>query len=556
MTYPSLTLDRVSFVLPDGTPLFTDLSASFEARHYGLTGRNGTGKSVLARILAGRLPPTSGQCHTTSQIWYLAQQISPGASTTVADLAGIGTAIRAFERICQGSCDASDFEQLGERWDIHQQLAQQLEMLQLGYLQANTPASTLSGGQQMLIAVAGARLSQADFLILDEPGNHLDRDNRQRLSEFLHHWPRGLLLISHDRSLLQPMDEILELGNAGLKRYGGGYEHYQASKEQHEQAAQARLEQVRIERNRQQQLLQQQYERQQHRLASGQRQARHANQARVLIGQQRQRSEHSSGRLQQQQDQIRSRLDQQVQQARELAPTAKPVYLHQPAQPHNPRLLVTLEEVLLPCESAPLNNRTATQGRRRADHRQPLNLQLRGRQRLALVGPNGCGKSTLLRVMAAQQQVASGRVQLHQAGALLDQHLTLLAPRQSVLQQLQQAAPGASEGDLRMKLAQLGLDASRIRLPCAELSGGERLKAALACLLYRQQPPALLLLDEPDNHLDLPSILALEQLLQQYQGALVVVSHDQRFLDQIRLEAQLQWSPQGWIHTSSNADKI
>ena len=190
MTTPSLTLEGVTHVLPDGRTLFSDLCEQFDARPTGLVGRNGAGKTVLARILAGELQPTAGRCVGSGRVHYLAQQVA-APEATVADLAGMRETLEALAHIEAGSCAPEDFEAVGERWDVRQRLQHELERNGLGHLDAATPAAALSGGEAMRVALIGALLSEADFLILDEPSNHLDRPNRQALIEQLRRWPRG-----------------------------------------------------------------------------------------------------------------------------------------------------------------------------------------------------------------------------------------------------------------------------------------------------------------------------------------------------------------------------
>ena len=185
-----------------------------------------------------------------------------------------------------------------------------------------------------------------------------------------------------------------------------------------------------------------------------------------------------------------------------------------------------------------------------AEHLRAIDLTLTRGQRVALLGPNGCGKSTLLRVLAGQLPVVSGRAHTFVSTAYLDQNLGILAADRSVLDQLQSLNRQLNEGQLRTRLAQLGLNADQVCLPCGELSGGERLKAAMACVFYAQVPPPLLLLDEPANHLDLPSILALQSMLNQYRGTLVVTSHDELFITAIGMTHKLQASPTGWLKTA------
>ena len=421
MTNPTITLHDVSFVLPDGRPLFADLNETLDATRTGLVGRNGVGKSVLARILAGLQPPTTGHCARSGPVHYLAQRVTPPPGSTVADLAGVAESLAALARIEAGGAAGADFERVGDRWDLRERLQAALRRAGLPWLDPATPAARLSGGQAMRVALAGALLSEADFLILDEPSNHLDRPGRLALIDQLRAWPRGLLVISHDRRLLGDMERILELSPQGLRRYGGDYRFYAERKaEEHAQAEQT-LARRKHERRREEAALRQQQERQQRRRARGDRHGKQANQARVLLDGQKERSEHSTGKLRRQ--------------------------------------------------------HAATRERLRAANR------------------------------------------------------------------------GAADSDLRMRLAQLGLDADTIAAPRASLSGGERLKAALACVLYADPPPRLLLLDEPANHLDLPSLNALETLLRAYRGALVVVSHDDAFLARLGLTHELAATDEGWSLT-------
>ncbi len=219
----TLTLDGVSFQLPDGSLLFSDLDETFDTRHTGLVGRNGVGKSLLARLLAGHLQPSSGSVRRQGRVRYLAQQLEPADYPTVADLAGVRPWLEALARIEAGSLDAADYECLGERWDIRQRLADALAAEGLGHLRADTPSERLSGGECMRVALLGAFLDDADFLILDEPSNPLDGPARALLRARLAAWDGGLLLVSHDRELLEGMQRIVELSTLGLRSYGGGY---------------------------------------------------------------------------------------------------------------------------------------------------------------------------------------------------------------------------------------------------------------------------------------------------------------------------------------------
>ncbi|MEC4241876.1 ABC-F family ATP-binding cassette domain-containing protein [Pseudomonas sp. DSV-1] len=530
----SVTLKGVSFHLPDGSALFSDLDLHLDQRRTALVGRNGAGKSVLARLITGDIFPSTGHCTRNGTVYYLAQYVSPDPGHTVADLAGVQHIIRALEHIEQGSTEQADFDCIGERWGIRQQLLDQLAQNNLAHLTPSTPTSALSGGEAMRVALMGAFLSQADLLILDEPTNHLDRQHRDALHEQLQNWPNGLLVISHDRDLLEHMERIVELSSQGLISYGGGFSFYAQAKAEQLQAAQQQLASAKLERKRQEHAMREHKERLERSQSRGHKQASDANQANILLGRQKERSQASSGKQRVQQDAAREHLSALVRQAASQVEEQQPIFVYPPHA----------------CQSAPLQIAELIDARlpQGAEHLRTINLTLTRGQRIALVGANGCGKSTLLKVLAGQLSVISGQARTFVTTAYLDQDLGLLKPEQSVLEQLLSQNRQLNAGELRTRLAQLGLNADRVNQPCHRLSGGERLKAAMACVFYAASPPHLLLLDEPANHLDLPSVLALQDMLEQYSGTLIVTSHNEVFLAAIGVTHRLQASPTGWLN--------
>ncbi|GAB3478387.1 ABC-F family ATP-binding cassette domain-containing protein [Azotobacter salinestris] len=532
MMNPYLALDSLSYVLSDGRTLFSNLTEQFDQQPTGLVGRNGIGKTVLARILAGELEPSTGRCLRSGTVHYLSQQVSRLNHVSVASLAGVQATLNALERIEAGSTAQVDFDAVGDCWDVRQRLQHELVRNGLGHLNPQTPASTLSGGEAMRVALIGAVLSDADFLILDEPSNHLDRPNRQALIEQLQRWPNGLLVVSHDRQLLEVMARIVELSPLGLRNYGGGYSFYAQCKALERESAIQQLEQRKLERKREEQSLREQCERQERRQARGNRHGREANQAKILLDRQKERSEGSAGKLRQQQTALREQLSQRVRDAAQQVEDDAQITLHTlPVTQAPQRRVAALDEVELPFVPPALRK---------------ISLTLSGQQRIGVVGPNGCGKSTLLKLLAGQFPPVSGRCNVYVKSAYLDQQLADLVPQRSTIEQILAANSTAGEDVLRTRLAQLGLDAQKITAPSGSLSGGERLKAALACVLYADPPAQLLLLDEPSNHLDLPSVQALESMLRGYQGAILVVSHDDTFLNNLSLTDRLVATLEGW----------
>lgn len=531
MTNPFITLAGVSCILPDGRTLFSNLNEHFDARRTGLVGANGAGKSILAQIMAGLREPSGGRCLRSGRVHYLAQQIRPAEQATVADLAGVRPILDALARIEHGSIAPPDFDLIGQDWDLPARLRSTLDRLDLVKARADTLLRELSGGELMRVALAGAFLSQADFLILDEPSNHLDRHHRQALIQALRDWHAGLLVISHDRALLAGMERIVKLSCLGLRSYDGNYRFYAEQQEQERRQAQDRLRHHELEQRKQERAMREQRERLEQRQARGRKDRRNANQAKALLDFQKARSEHSAGKLKQGHADASQKLQQLVRQAARDVDDEADINLHALPDPMSARrVLARLEAVVLP------------HGAQTA----PLDLIIFVGQRLALVGPNGCGKTSLLKLLAGQLQPLSGACSISARCAWLDQGLDKLDPQETVLAQILAANPELGEAGLRMRLAQLGLDAARITQPSGQLSGGERLKAALACLIYAAPAPDLLL-DEPDNHLDLPSLRALEAMLRSYRGALLVASHDDAFLEQAVVRDRLGIEDGAWI---------
>jgi ATPase subunit of ABC transporter with duplicated ATPase domains len=532
MTSPFLTLNRVSFHLPDGSALFSDLDAQFDERPTGLVGRNGIGKSVLAKILAGVLEASLGSCSRQGRVHYLAQLVSAANGDTVAGLAGVRHVLDALARIEAGSADPADFDAVGDAWDMRQRLQNELALCGLDYLQADDPAARLSGGECTRVALIGAVLSGADFLILDEPSNHLDRGNRRALFEQLQRWRGGLLVVSHDRELLSQMTRIVELSSLGLASYGGDYAFYAEQKRLERENAVAELDRLKLERRRGEEALREQRERQERRQAAGRRSGRETNQAKILLGGMKARSENSTGKLNRQQAETRDALAQKVRDAAGRVEETTERLLWAPrCELAAQKRVLSLDRLCLPFGSHATS---------------PIDFELVGPRRAAIRGPNGCGKSTLLRVIAGQLAPAAGRCDLHVRAAYLDQQVASLDGARTLLEQFAGANPRTPEGELRTWLALLGLGTAEVTRPAAQLSGGERLKAALALELYAEAPAELLLLDEPSNHLDLASLEALETMLGDYRGALLVVSHDEHFLAALDLDCTLTAGTKGW----------
>ncbi|AWA39851.1 ABC transporter ATP-binding protein [Pseudomonas fluorescens] len=525
-----VSLNQLGFQFANGETIFTALNLKFDHTPTAIVGRNGVGKSVLARLIAGHWRPTSGSVTRAVAATYVAQTFVTLPGETVAETTGSAEIFQALGRMNRGCGSVEDFDLIGEQWDLADRLRRLLDDAGLSNIAFTDLTEHLSGGQQARVALIGAFLSRAPLLILDEPTNHLDASGRQWLMSALERWQTGLIVVSHDRQLLDRMSRIVELNASGAVEFGGNYTAFREHQRIHQAAAQARLEQARSERQRERIRLRREHDTIQRHAANSRRNAETANIASFEYVAIKGAVREIMGRVRQGHQDRKSELDAQVRDAYAKVQPEDSVLINLPgsAVPNN-RQICTLIEARLPWLPG-----------------DALNLTIHGPMRIAVSGPNGCGKSTFLKVLAGELAPLEGIATTHVPFAFLDQQLAQLDDQRSITEQLMTQGAALSEGTLRSYLAHLQLDANRATGPCASLSGGERLKAALALALWRTDPAQLLLLDEPTNHLDLPSVEAFERALQTFPGTIVAVSHDQDFLEALNPTHHLRWHRSAW----------
>jgi ATPase subunit of ABC transporter with duplicated ATPase domains len=522
----SITCSHLSFSWPDDTPVFQDLSFTVAEGRTGLVAPNGAGKSTLLRLIAGRLSPTGGTVTVDGVLGYLPQELPFTGDLTVAEVLGVAPVLAALHAVEAGDTSEEHFTTIGTDWDVEERTRAQLDRLGLADVELTRRLATLSGGQVVSLGLAGQLLARPDVLLLDEPTNNLDLDARSRLYDVLDDWGGCLLLVSHDRALLDRMDRIAELGRGDVRYFGGNFTAYTEAVTAEQEVAERNVRNAEQEVKREKREMQQARERAARRASTAARNIKDAGLPKILAGARQRRAQESAGKADgthaARVGAARARLDEAGQALRDEQKIALEL----------PETRVPAGRTVFTGEGIRVRGLFTGDG---------IDLAIRGPERIALTGPNGAGKSTLLRVVHGELEPDAGSVSRADGRiAYLSQRLDLLDQDRTVVESLAAAAPAMPPSRRMHLLARFLFRGDRIHLPIRALSGGERLRATLACVLHAEPAPQLLLLDEPTNNLDLVSVGQLESALVAYEGAFVVVSHDERFLDEIGVDRWLR----------------
>ncbi|MFD6534490.1 ABC-F family ATP-binding cassette domain-containing protein [Streptomyces sp. NPDC060184] len=544
MSASFLTCSNLTFAWPDGTPVFQDLSFTVGQGRTGLVAPNGAGKSTLLKLIAGQYRPTRGSVSVDGVLGHLPQDLPLTGGLTVAEVLGVAPVIRALDAIESGDTSEELFAVIGDDWDIEERTRAQLDRLGLEDVSLAQPLDTLSGGRIVSLGIAAQLLRRPDVLLLDEPSNNLDLDARQKLYTVIEEWNGCLLVVSHDRGLLDRMDRIAELDRGEVRFYGGNFTAYEEMVRAEREVAEKNVRSAEQEVKREKREMQQARERAQRRSSNAARNIKSAGLPKIVAGGLKRSAQVSAAKADgthaARVGDARARLDEAGRALRD-----------------DQRITLELPETRVPA------GRTVFLGegvRIRRGERElfaggGVDLEIRGPERISLTGSNGAGKSTLLRIVQGEQVPEGGTLRRADGRiAYLSQRLDLLDSRRTVAENFAAFAPALPEAERMNLLARFLFRGPRAHLPVPALSGGERLRATLACVLYAEPAPQLLLLDEPTNNLDLVSVGQLESALNAYQGAFVVVSHDERFLAEIGVDRRLRLTDGRLTETDAPGD--
>ena len=519
-----LLLQSVCYSHPNKDVLLTDISfAAGKQDKIALIGNNGTGKSTLLQIISGGLVPASGMVKTSSLPYYVPQLLGQFNEMTIAAALHIDHKLKALKAILEGDATAANFAMLDDDWTIEERCRQAFAQWQLHDLDLEQKMGTLSGGQKTKVFLAGISIHQPGIVLLDEPSNHLDATGRDLLYQYIRTAGSTLLVVSHDRTLLNLLDTTYELSKTGIAVYGGNYDFYQAQKQVEQDALQQDMKSKEKALRKARETARAAMERQQKLDARGKKKQEQAGLPTISMNTLRNNAEKSTARMKEVHGEKTSALASELQQLRKELPdtdTMKMTLDH--SELHHGKILITARQINCSYGPQPLWS-------------QPLDFQIRSGDRVAIKGRNGSGKSSLIRILLGALQPSSGTVDIAEMKAIyIDQDYSLIRPEYSVYEQAQHFNSGAlQEHEVKIRLSRFLFTQEYWEKPCRALSGGEKMRLILCCLTIRNQAPDMIILDEPTNNLDIQNLEILTAALNTYEGTLIVVSHDDYFLKQI-----------------------
>ena len=526
-----LTLQNISYTHPNKDLLLSDINLTVNNyEKTALIGNNGVGKSTLLKIIAKELQPLNGQISVETEPYYVPQIFGQFNQLTIAQALRIEDKLNALKEILKGNTSEENFNLLNDDWTIEDRCSEALNYWKLNELDLSQKMGTLSGGQKTKVFLAGIFIHQPELILLDEPSNHLDIASRQLLYDFVQNTKSALIIVSHDRKLLNLLNSICELSKHGIKLYGGNYDFYKEQKQIENNALsqdiQSKEKALRKAKEKERETL----ERQQKLDSRGKGKQEKSGVARIMMNTLRNNAENSTSKLKSVHTEKISGLSQDLQELRSSLPNIdKMKFGFDNSALHKGKILFTANDINFGYNNKPLWKNNIT-------------FQIASGERIVLKGKNGSGKTTLINLILGDLEPQTGIIyRAENKSVYIDQDYSLLDNTLNVYGQAQQFNTSAlQEHEVKIRLTRFLFTKNDWDKPCIALSGGERMRLLLCCLTINSKSPDIIILDEPTNNLDIQNVEILTTAINEYQGTLIVVSHDETFLEQVNIERMIE----------------
>ena len=562
----SISIQQISYIHPDKEVLFSDLNfAISKGQKLGLVGNNGCGKSTLLQIIAGQLSPSSGVIVRPDELYYIPQHFGQYDSLTIAQALRIERKQQALHAILSGDASNENFVVLDDDWNIEERSIATLDLWGLGQFTLSYPMNLLSGGEKTRVFLTGMDIHHPPVILMDEPTNHLDSSGRQRLYDWVEKCRSTLLVVSHDRTLLNLLPEICELEKHQINYYGGNYEFYKEQKTLMQEALQQRIEEKEKALRIALKVARETAERRDKQNVRGEKNHIKKGVPRIVLNALQGKSEKSTSKLNStHQEKAEKLTDERNQLRSSLSPTATLKTDFNSSSLHTGKILVTAKEVNFGYHPNSINSHIQMNNEANladtgnhpspdsndiqdnSDFKQqlwqtPISFQLKSGDRLRIEGANGSGKTTLLKLITGQLRPQEGNLtRMEFTYVYLNQEYSIIDNRNSILEQAYAFNNrNLPEHEIKTILNRYLFPASEWDKSCRKLSGGEKMRLAFCCLMISNNTPDMFILDEPTNNLDIQSIEIITATIKNYTGTVIVISHDDYFIQEIGIEQRI-----------------
>lgn len=525
-----ILLQNISFGFPGGDLLFNHINLTIPSHtKSALAGSNGMGKSTLLKIIANKLQPLEGTVNIQGEIFYVPQIFGNFNHLTIAECLNIDQKLLALERITSGEVDERYFETLNDDWDIEERCQNTLQYWNLQDFDLNQKLEGLSGGQKTKVFLAGIQINQPNIILLDEPTNHLDLEGRKLLYDLIEKISATVVIVSHDRALLNLVDTIFELSNQGIAAYGGNYDFYAEQKEIEDEALQNDIHAKERALKKAKEKERETIERKQKLDARGKQKQEKSGVARIMINTLRNNAEKNTSRLKSVHAEKISGISEDLRDLRSSVRNSDQMKVNfNDSGLHSGKVLITAKDINFSYGEDKI-------------WKENLDIEIRSGDRISIKGSNGSGKTTLIKLLLGKIQPSVGNINIAEFNSIyIDQEYSLIDNEQTLYDFVQTFNDSAlQESEVKTLLSRFLFSKHTWDKKCAALSGGERLRLLLCGLSVSNKAPDMIILDEPTNNLDLQNVEILTSSIKDYHGTLLVISHDVIFLEEIGVSSEV-----------------
>lgn len=549
-----ISIQQISYIHPDKEILFSDLNfAVNKGQKLGLVGNNGCGKSTLLQIISGLLSPSSGVIVRPVDLYYIPQHFGQYDSLTIAEALRIDCKIQALHAILAGDTSTENFSILDDDWNIEERSIAALSSWDIEQFTLSHPMNILSGGEKTRVFLAGIDIHNPSVILMDEPTNHLDVLGRKRLYDWVDKCRSTLLVVSHDRTLLNLLPEICELEKHQISYYGGNYEFYKEQKAMMQQALQQRIEEKEKALRLARKIAREVAERRDKQNVRGEKANNRRGVPRIILNSLQSKSEKSTSKLSSAHQEKTEKLTNERKKLQNLlSPTSALKTDFNSSSLHTGKILVTANDINFSYQLSPdiidiqdikysQNITTDTTCKEVFLWKSPISFQLKSGDRLCIEGANGSGKTTLLKLIIGQLKPLEGTITRTDFSYIyLNQEYSIIDNRNSILEQAYYFnSRNLAEHEIKIILNRYLFPASEWDKSCSKLSGGEKMRLAFCCLMISNNTPDIFILDEPTNNLDIHSIEIITNTIKNYTGTVIVISHDTYFIREIGVDQRI-----------------